>query len=66
MEVGSIVYYVGEYDNCHNYEYEITYIYRNGFGLDWWYDLKAVKPNILTHYTELLSVQKNELSGLNK
>ena len=61
MRVGDIVYYIGEYDNCHKYKYEIVRIYKNGFGVDWWYDLEAVEPNIETHYTEILSVEKVDI-----
>ena len=61
MKLGDIVYYIGEYNNCHNYKYEIVTIYKNGFGVDWWYDLKVVEPNIKTHFTEILSVEKLDI-----
>jgi len=49
MGIEDIVSYKGQYENCHAYEYKIVFIYKNLFGLDWWYDLKAVKPDIFTH-----------------
>ena len=61
MELGDIVYYTGEYDKCHRFKYEITQIYKNTLGFDWWYDLRSVEPNVLTHYTEILSVEKVDI-----
>jgi hypothetical protein len=61
MKLCDIVYYTGEYDNSHRFKYEIVKIYKNVFGVDWWYDLRAIEPNAMTHYTELLSVKKENI-----
>ena len=64
MKKGDKVYYTGEYDECHGFEYEITRVYQNGFGFDWWYNLKAVKPDIFTHYEEMWSVVKKDINPI--
>lgn len=61
MKIGEVVRYIGEYDNCHKYDYEIISVYKNIFGVNWWCDLKAVEPNIYTHYVEILSVKKADI-----
>ena len=57
MKVGDWVYYEGYFENCHNHKYEIVKIFKNVFGKDWYYDLRAISPNIKTHHKELLSVE---------
>ena len=63
MSNGDKVYYTGRYKECHGYEYEIVFVYQNGFGLDWWYDLKAVNPDIYTHYPDIYSVEKGDIKS---
>ena len=62
--IRDIVYYTGEYDNCHKCKYEIVKIYQNSFNVDWWYDLRAYGPISKTQYKELLSVEKSDIQKL--
>ena len=64
MKLCDIVYYTGEYDNSHRFKYEIVKIYKNVFGVDWWYDLRAYGPINKTQYKELLSVEKSDIQKL--
>lgn len=63
MKIGDIIEYQSGYGNNKKFKYRITHIYKNAFGLDWWYDLKAVEPNILTHFEEHLSIVKYEVKA---
>ena len=65
MEKGDKVLYHGEYNECHNHEYEIEKVYYNGFGSKYWFDLKAVKPDIFTHYEQIWSVTRYEITVFN-
>lgn len=65
MEKEDKVLYTGSYTECHNHEYEIVHVFQNMFGLDCWYDLKAVKPDILTHYPDIFSVKKRDIKLIN-
>jgi hypothetical protein len=60
MKIGDIVYYKGHYDSCRKYKYEIFKIWKNQFGVDFWYDLKVVGL-IQDVYQELLSVEKRDI-----
>lgn len=62
IKVGSIVKYIGDYDNCHNIEYKVKYVW-NGFK-PFYYDLEISIPrqsNDYTVYKELLSVPEYEI-----
>lgn len=58
---GDLVYYVGEYENCHNFKYRVTKVYKNTVGNKEWFNLEAVNPNIMTHYPEIWSVKYYDL-----
>jgi len=64
MKKGDIVHYTGECTNCHKYKYEVVEIYTSVHGVDRWRDLKAVNPDISTHYIELLSVEKEDIETI--
>ena len=53
FKVGDIVFYTGEYDNCHGHKYKITKTYDRT-----WYDLEIITPTPLWGgvYQELNSV----------
>jgi|10_taG_2_1085330.scaffolds.fasta_scaffold25297_8 hypothetical protein len=56
IKTGDIVeYQSSNYSDCNGYKYEINFIFPSGY-----YDLKALNPNIMTHYTEILSVKRHE------
>ncbi len=61
LNSGDIVSYSGEYNNCHGHKYKIVKIYPNVFGVDIWYDLESVHPNLMTHYKVLLSVEIKDI-----
>ncbi len=63
-KLGDIVYYTGEYVNCHKCKYRIVKIYKNSFNVDWQYDLRAYGPISKTQYKELLSVEKSGIQKL--
>lgn len=59
MELNDKVYYTGEFTKCQDYQYKIVYVWAGG-----WYDLEAVNPDILTHYTEILSVRIEDIKAI--
>ena len=64
MKIGDKVNYLGEYEDCRGFEYKITKVYKNYFGFDKWYDLEAIKPDILTHYETILSVLRQDIKAV--
>lgn len=59
---GDIVYYNGEYDNCHNVKYKVVKIYRTIFGAPKWADIEALDNDILNkHYPYIYSALLSEL-----
>ena len=66
MKEGDIVEYNGYFDECNGFKYRITYVYKDFFDKDTWYDLESIKPDILTHYTIIYSAWIHELKLINK
>jgi hypothetical protein len=60
MRKGDVVYYVGKRKECHNIKYEVVNIHKNGFGINWWYDLKAVEENA----DDMLSVERVDIEEI--
>ncbi len=54
--IGKKVQYLSGYDDGKLFEYEIIEAYPNAFGRIIWVDLKAVSPDIHTHYSKHWSV----------
>lgn len=66
MKKGDVVYYTGEYDNCHNKKYKITKTYNSLLGGAYWFDLESLDRIISCHYLDILSVIKHDIKPIEK
>lgn len=67
LTVGDIVYYRGEYENCHGFKYKVIKTYNALLsGQTEWCDLEAVTPpdDLFGHYGKLDSIHISEVSKI--